>query len=200
MGAIDIRPATIADLPRLAPLMEELRLAMARLNPAATPPAPAAILSQAEVYLRGPYNLIMLALAGEEAVGFIRVNARRGESFLPLPGRGLPLGRRVLERFRRWRRRREGVEEAAAALYLADLYLRPERRRQGLGRTLVREALARFSAVGAEMVYLFVVANNDEGIRFWTGLGFAPESVLMMRRGPTASGPEAIPREEGKGK
>ena len=43
MGAIDIRPATVADLPRFAPLMEEPRLAMFRLNPAATPPAPAVI-------------------------------------------------------------------------------------------------------------------------------------------------------------
>jgi ribosomal protein S18 acetylase RimI-like enzyme len=52
------------------------------------------------------------------------------------------------------------------------VYLRPEARRQGLGKALLRELNAYFRAAGVEHVTLGVDLSNEEGLAVWRRLGF----------------------------
>jgi ribosomal protein S18 acetylase RimI-like enzyme len=52
------------------------------------------------------------------------------------------------------------------------VYLRPEARRQGLGRALLRELSGYFKEAGAEHVTLGVDLSNEEGLAVWRRLGF----------------------------
>jgi ribosomal protein S18 acetylase RimI-like enzyme len=52
------------------------------------------------------------------------------------------------------------------------VYLRPEARRQGLGKALLRELNVYFRAAGVEHVTLGVDLSNEEGLAVWRRLGF----------------------------
>jgi ribosomal protein S18 acetylase RimI-like enzyme len=57
---------------------------------------------------------------------------------------------------------------------LRHLVVRPDFRRQGLGRRLVRCSLDALAAAGIRKCNLFVMDHNPAGRHFWEQLGFRP--------------------------
>ena len=178
MTVPEIRPATFADLDPLVELMDELRQAMAAINPAAEVLDPATLRKYARGYLTGPGNLVLLALDGGGPVGFLRANVRLGELTAPLPGQRLPWREALRRRINQWRGRKPGPP----VIYIAELSVRPGHRRQGLARALLAEAEAALAFAGAETAYLRALADNDEGLAFWQSAGFRGETVFMVKR------------------
>lgn len=65
-----------------------------------------------------------------------------------------------------------GVAQCWTSAYIKDLAVRPDRRRQGLGRALVLHVFQVFKDRGARSVDLKVEANNPSGaVRLYRGLG-----------------------------
>lgn len=62
--------------------------------------------------------------------------------------------------------------------HLYRLAVRPERRRQGIGRALLDAAEQRFAALGARRVDAMVLADNDLGQRAWVAAGYEPQPEL----------------------
>jgi ribosomal-protein-alanine N-acetyltransferase len=58
--------------------------------------------------------------------------------------------------------------------HIKDLAIRPEARRQGLGRTLLRRALRVLHAAGAVLVKLEVRTNNESAKSLYRSEGFEP--------------------------
>jgi Acetyltransferases len=56
--------------------------------------------------------------------------------------------------------------------HLYRLAVRPDRRRQGLGRVLLEAAAQRFAALGARRVDAMVLADNDLGQQSWVAAGY----------------------------
>jgi ribosomal protein S18 acetylase RimI-like enzyme len=61
------------------------------------------------------------------------------------------------------------------------IYVAPERWGQGVGRALCSAAFARLRADGFSRVTLWVLAENERAIRFYRGVGFAPEPASARR-------------------
>jgi ribosomal protein S18 acetylase RimI-like enzyme len=58
----------------------------------------------------------------------------------------------------------------------------PERRGNGLGRTLVRAAEAWLTARGIAKLQLMVRRSNAPVLKFYETLGFEPSDVVVMQR------------------
>jgi ribosomal-protein-alanine acetyltransferase len=56
---------------------------------------------------------------------------------------------------------------------VAELGVRPDRRRRGLGRSLLRDAVGEARSRGASVVTLEVRAENEAGIKLYESEGFA---------------------------
>jgi len=69
--------------------------------------------------------------------------------------------------------------ERREAGFIADLFVAPAHRRQGIARRLVETLNAWFAAQGVQMVEWSVAAANAEGLRFWEALGGQPIMVQM---------------------
>jgi ribosomal protein S18 acetylase RimI-like enzyme len=67
---------------------------------------------------------------------------------------------------------RPSIWTAAQECYLAELYVRPSRRRNGLGRALLLEALSVARAKGAERIELEIAADEVAGKSLGESLGF----------------------------
>ena len=63
--------------------------------------------------------------------------------------------------------------------FIADIYVDPAFRRQGVARQLVRTMYRWFSKQGVQQVEWQVAATNAEGIRFWEAVGGEPIMVRM---------------------
>ena len=59
--------------------------------------------------------------------------------------------------------------------HLYRLAVRPDRRRQGIGRVLLDAAEQRFAALGARRVDAMVLADNDLGQQAWVAAGYEPQ-------------------------
>lgn len=64
--------------------------------------------------------------------------------------------------------------------YIHHLAVRPDYRRQGIGRKLVGHALSGLRREGIEKCHLFVFRQNELAIAFWRALGFTGRSELSM--------------------
>jgi ribosomal protein S18 acetylase RimI-like enzyme len=74
-----------------------------------------------------------------------------------------------------------GHDGRRGALY--HLAVAPAHRRCGLGRTLVQRCLDGLRAAGIQRCNIFVYADNEPALRFWTSLGFeTPENVTFLQR------------------
>ena len=62
-----------------------------------------------------------------------------------------------------------------------DLWVTPERRRQGLGRMIIADLMGFFARHGLDHVTLSYGAGNEEAKAFWASVGFRP--VLMTATG-----------------
>jgi ribosomal protein S18 acetylase RimI-like enzyme len=80
------------------------------------------------------------------------------------------------------------VEDAPAALVeasraeIADLGVRADRRRSGIGRALVEAARAWVVSRGAKRLEVRVAVRNPEGQAFWRALGFEGFVDVLQRR------------------
>jgi GNAT superfamily N-acetyltransferase len=80
------------------------------------------------------------------------------------------------------------VERAPAAMVevsraeIADLGVRADRRRSGVGRALVEAARAWVQSRGAERLEVRVAVRNPEGQAFWRALGFEGFVDVLQRR------------------
>jgi ribosomal protein S18 acetylase RimI-like enzyme len=63
------------------------------------------------------------------------------------------------------------VEDAARILYVIDLYVRRDSRRQGLGRALMEEAVNVCKELGGSQVCWSVYESNEPAFKFYEGLG-----------------------------
>lgn len=64
--------------------------------------------------------------------------------------------------------------------YLADLYVRPQARRQGVAKALVREVASAFAAQGVDYVNLNVDAGNRVAQSVYERFGFREESLYVI--------------------
>ena len=72
-------------------------------------------------------------------------------------------------------------------LHILDLAVRPERRRQGLGRMLLRRVLELGARRGARLALLEVRSGNQAAVELYRSAGFEPAG---MRRGYYSNPPE----------
>jgi ribosomal protein S18 acetylase RimI-like enzyme len=63
------------------------------------------------------------------------------------------------------------VEDAARILYVIDLYVRRNSRRQGVGRSLMEESVNVCRELGGSQVFWSVYDSNALAFRFYEGLG-----------------------------
>ena len=80
------------------------------------------------------------------------------------------------------------VYAAATEIFIDELYVRPEARRQGLGSRLIREIEAWAEEMKAERLRLRLLTANEAGRRFWTRQGAQPfVATLTIEREHTTS-------------
>jgi GNAT superfamily N-acetyltransferase len=70
----------------------------------------------------------------------------------------------------------------AAACWLEDMIVRPDRRRKGLGSRLLRHALEYAKANGFVRVTLLTDQVNAEAIRFYERHGFRRSAMIPLRK------------------
>ncbi|WP_018231452.1 GNAT family N-acetyltransferase [Thioalkalivibrio thiocyanodenitrificans] len=66
--------------------------------------------------------------------------------------------------------------------FMAELFVRPELRRSGVGSLLVERAEAFAREAGAYKMELNVLARNASALRFYEGHGYASRVVVMSKR------------------
>ena len=150
------RRAEERDLDALAALFTELLEHHAALEPAF------AVRPEAAPRLRG---LLARQLRDRDSAVFVFEEAGRVAGFCTV---------RLL--------RSSGVLVEAARAEIADLGVRPERRRRGAGRALAEQALRWAQAQGAERLEVRVAARNPEGQAFWRALGYEGFVDVLQRR------------------
>jgi len=64
--------------------------------------------------------------------------------------------------------------------HMARLAIRPESRRSGVARALVREVEERLRAKGALRIYAMVDRRNELGKRFWAAAGYLPGEDMLQ--------------------
>ena len=67
------------------------------------------------------------------------------------------------------------------------LLVAPTHRRQGLGRTLLKRALAALGQAQIQKCHLLVFRDNAEGMAFWHGIGAEERVSLALFSMPTGS-------------
>lgn len=117
-----------------------------------------------------------IAPGGEDAARAHLAEALDSEDacLLVAPGPGGLAGFAVVRVLRRppvFRERERAEIEA--------LFVRPDARRRGTGRALVRAGLAWLEGRGVDRVTLQVAVANREGSAFWRALGFAPSMDVL---------------------
>jgi len=66
--------------------------------------------------------------------------------------------------------------------HIYDLFVDPAQRNQGVGESLVNQALAWFRSRRVEKVDLYAHMRNEMGLRFWKKMGFEPTVHILDRR------------------
>ena len=64
--------------------------------------------------------------------------------------------------------------------YIYRLAVRPDCRRQGIGRRLVERCLIGLRAVNIQKCHIRVLKNNSRGVQFWKGLDWTFRSDLSV--------------------
>ena len=193
MSAGQIREAEEADLPALAELFSAHLAEQGTWNPLyadARNPNFDSLSFLARAWAAG-VEQFRVAEEGGLLLGFIRFSITGGTPLPPRRRRGpRPLSWRHLLRLaaalfsrlaERWPEPTQ-LGHAPVAGYVADLYLLPDRRREGIGSQLVAGALECFQEQGARIVHLQVFELNQAGMQFWMKLGFLPYRRTLLRQ------------------
>lgn len=151
-----MRPATPRDLDRVCALWTELGLHHAQLDPrhALRPGAAAEVRRLLAAELRDPDAAALLCERGGSAEGLCMVRIDRAPPI-----------------------RREALRAE-----IGELFVRPEARRRGIGRALVREAVGWARARGVPGVVVRVFRGNVGAHAFWRELGFDALMDVLERR------------------
>jgi putative acetyltransferase len=64
--------------------------------------------------------------------------------------------------------------------YLHHLAILPECRGQGIGSNLVDQCINKLQAVGIQKCHIFVYPDNEAGLTFWSGRGFAARADIQL--------------------
>jgi len=83
-----------------------------------------------------------------------------------------------------------GMVDGRSQGMVAEFFIYPEYRREGLGRRLAEAVIEFLRGQGAAEVYAAVVAGNVRGLRFWEACGFQIARYSLVHR------PEARRDEE----
>lgn len=75
------------------------------------------------------------------------------------------------------------TESGARGAYMCDLYVRPEARRNGLGRRLMAAIARETAAQGGTWIAWGALANNKEAQQFYAKLGRPEEGVQLWSLG-----------------
>ena len=190
-----IRTATPDDLELITRLFEKLiRDQMALETFFKLAPAPD-FKGLVQSYLGSGNNLFLLAEQNREVAGFIRLNVYAGANLERLTPTCKELSgsrftpRRILRKILAVLLNRLEKPDAFPEMfiqvrtgYIADLYVLPENRRQGLGSLLVAKALEWFKDNQISLVQLRAVIGNRPGVNFWEKQGFSASQFTMRRQ------------------
>ena len=72
------------------------------------------------------------------------------------------------------------------------LAVAPQARGRGLGRTLLRAAIIRAQAIGAQTMFLEVGADNPQALALYAGLGFAKVGTRKAYYSTHSGGTDAL--------
>lgn len=78
------------------------------------------------------------------------------------------------------------IYRESSELFLDELYVRPERRREGYGTQLVNAVKNWADQIGAQRVRLRVLTANADGRAFWAGQDAIPLSMTLAIEGTAA--------------
>jgi ribosomal protein S18 acetylase RimI-like enzyme len=78
------------------------------------------------------------------------------------------------------------TDHTARGLYLQDLYVVPEARRQGAGRALIVAVARACQADGGRYVFWNALPTNCAGLAFYRALGAREEKILTLSLQPDA--------------
>ncbi len=196
MSAWQIREAGEADLPALAGLFAAHLAEQGTWNPLypdTRNPDFDGLSFLKRAWAAGVEQFRVAEEAGR-LLGFIRFSLSRGGAPQSPRGRRGPRsfgGRRLLrlaatalrDLAERWPEPSQlGRDPVSGYGYIADLYLLPERRREGIGSQLLDSALQWFRQQHADLIYLHVFDLNRTGVQFWSQLGFLPYRRILLRQ------------------
>lgn len=75
------------------------------------------------------------------------------------------------------------TRSAEAELFLYDLVVRADRRRQGIGRALVEETLSKARALGLRVAFVPADDEDEHAIAFYRAIGGRPSRVTFFTFG-----------------
>lgn len=199
MGNIEIREATLNDVKALAQLFSAHLSEQVQMDPIAMKnPA-----FNAEGFISGmmnpKLNQFYVATDDDKIVGFVRLAIRIDEGLLPLsteinrvsvsylkrlPTALLKRGIIILDSLKRRLEKKYTIFSPmtqGTCGYLADMYVLPEYRRQGIGSKLFDLAQRWFSENGITHVELNVLAKNLPGRSFWKSKGFEDRRLVLLK-------------------
>jgi ribosomal protein S18 acetylase RimI-like enzyme len=165
-ASVRVRPATRADLPRVARLAARLVRDHYALDPKRYL-LPDNVEQGYEYFLGGELGNARAVLLVAVRGGGAAEEAKEGEEIL-----GYAYGR--LEP-RNW----NDLLDACGKLH--DVYVDDNARRLGVGATLVREMCARLEELGAPRVLLLTAVQNTAGQALFASLGFRQTMIEMTR-------------------
>ena len=168
---VHIRHARPQDLSVLVSLFRAHLGYHATFDPRYDPPDDERLAEFFQDRLREPETLILVAQIDEGVAGYILVQMR-------VSSNPAPWWQRLLQRFHTPRL----FPAWPTVGYIADCFVAPDSRRQGLGRQLVEQAFTWCQQRGAKEVELGVLPGNQAGRDFWEALGFAPCRIEMRRQ------------------
>ncbi|MCR4442875.1 MAG: GNAT family N-acetyltransferase [Peptococcaceae bacterium] len=64
--------------------------------------------------------------------------------------------------------------------YLHHLAVKKEARGKGLGKRLAEKCLDRLKEAGIKKCHIFVLADNEEGLKFWNELGWQKRKDIIL--------------------
>jgi GNAT superfamily N-acetyltransferase len=166
-----IRSATLADLPRFQPLLQQAIAFQQQLN-SGFDLAPGIDWERVlTLELNNPQEHVWLAEQNKDLVGFIHIR-------MPIPHR-----RSLRHALRRLLSTQTTVSlvQPRSVGWIEDCYVLPFMRRQGFGHALVQTALRWFEEHHIKQVELALWVANEDGRAFWERQGFSPVRLQMSK-------------------
>ncbi|MBF0492343.1 MAG: GNAT family N-acetyltransferase [Deltaproteobacteria bacterium] len=74
------------------------------------------------------------------------------------------------------------AEDPSRIGYLNGLYVSPEFRQKGVGKSLYQEGLAWFKSRGLNAIELYLAEGNSMGLKFWEKQGYAVAEKILVKR------------------